>query len=178
MLIANAQVELERRLSVQRTDFEEQLREQMRRITAAHSKHLEVSICFRHAFRFFTHQLQLQEVLAAQKEQLEAESAKLVKEAVSKERDEFHALMQTSLQRMQAIEEALDNRHQQVQLILSVSIERKPPLYRMSKIVALRNCGLHARTSSSPSCMDVKVPPRTNFVVLHSRLRFVRATKI
>lgn len=53
-------------------------------------------------------------MLVTQKEQLEAESARRVAAAVSAERDEFYAMMQSSIERMSTVEAALDGRKQQV----------------------------------------------------------------
>ena len=85
----------DRRLADARGHFEEELRNQLRRSAAAHSSHLE-------------------QVLAVQKQQLEEDARRQVDEAVSAERAEFHAMMSSSLQRLQTIETALESRQAQV----------------------------------------------------------------
>jgi phosphoenolpyruvate-protein kinase (PTS system EI component) len=52
----------------------------------------------------------VQDVLRVQKEQLNAEAEQAVRTAVSREREEFHNVMTTSLTRLQTIEDALDSR--------------------------------------------------------------------
>ncbi|CAM6004543.1 unnamed protein product, partial [Sphagnum balticum] len=88
---AHQNAESERRLLEAKALFEDELRNQLRRSAAAHSQHLE-------------------DVLRVQKEQLNAEAEQAVRTAVSREREEFHNVMTTSLTRLQTIEDALDSR--------------------------------------------------------------------